>query len=109
MYFDKTVKFLKNIELNKTTMLKTSIISSFLAKKFTKSQMQILMDKSLVTLFDLLEHRIIGDRIMLLPAIRSDIYNLIEDSKLVRKLQSYIEVISSKQNILCLDTIEKTN
>ena len=107
MYFDKTVKFLKNIELNKTTMLKTSIISSFLAKKFTKSQMQILMDKSLVTLFDLLEHRVIGDRIMLLPAIRSDIYNLIEDSKLVRKLQSYIEVISSKQNILCLDTIEK--
>ena len=69
-------------------MLKTSIVSSFWAKKFTKSQIQILMDKSLVTLFVLLEHKIIGDRIMLLPAIRSDIYTLIEISKLARKFQS---------------------
>lgn len=107
IYFDKTVQFLKNLELNKNTMLKTLIASSFWAKRFTKNQIQILADNSLVTLFDLLEHRIIGDRIMLLPTIRSDIHTLIQDSRLVKKLQSYVEVISSKQNILCLDTIDQ--
>ena len=107
IYFDKTVEFLKNLEINKTTMLKTTIISSFWSKPFTKKQMQNLEENSLVTLFDLLEHRIIGDRIMLLPIIRSDISTLVRDVRIVRKLQSYVEAICSKQNILCLDTIQR--
>ena len=86
-YFNKILHFLKDLELNKSTFLQIPIISSHLLKNDLNSQeIQMLKDNDIVTIASILDHKVIGDRIMILPSLRKDILSIIPSTNLVEKL-----------------------
>ena len=63
------------------------IISSHLLKNDLNTQeIQMLKDNDIVTIASILDHKVIGDIIMILPSLRKDILSIIPSTNLVEKL-----------------------
>ena len=109
MIFISTIFFnlLQDLEKDKATLLQTPIVSTLLVNSFTNAEIQLLKQNSLITFSALLDHRTIGDRIMILPAIRPDISSIVMNINLESKLREYVEKFTNKHNLLCLSTIQK--
>ena len=102
-YFNKILHFLKDLELNKSTFLQIPIISSHLLKNDLNSQeIQMLKDNDIVTIASILDHKVIGDRIMILPSLRKDILSIIPSTNLVEKLA----IFTIQDSFPPLDTIK---
>ena len=107
-YFHKIFDFLKCLEKDKATLLQTPIVSSsWFKKQFNKSEADTLHKNSLVTFASLLDQRVVGDRIMLMPILRPDIASILPSNNLVTKLKAYVKEFSKQYNFPSLVTIKR--
>jgi len=89
MYFNKYSEFLHDLE--KHNFMQTPILSfSSIAKPFNLREIKNLESNNLNTIASVLEHRVIGDRVMLLPQICPNVTNALNSPLLIDKLKSII-------------------
>ena len=103
-YFNQIISFLKDLETNKNTCLKISLTStSMLKHKLSSNEISLLKQNNIITVANIFDHRIIGDRIIILPTLHTKITNnpacttLVNKLNVLKSIASHFPVVTKKE------------
>ena len=94
-YFNQIISFLKDLELNNDTCLKIPLISSsILYQRLSSNEINLLKTNNIITAANILDHRIIGERVLILPSLHPKLINNPACNSLVEKLNDLKHIAS---------------
>ena len=95
-YFQKIPSFLEELEKDSETFLQTSLISCSWTENlrfFSNRERLELGQNNLTTIASILDHRKIGEKILILPILKSDTFNQVLSNSLMEKLLQLVDKI----------------